>query len=78
MQIAAVDWLPGGTGHSGSLGGVGTFTSLHAKPTRSAGKGETITRHGVWRPGEREKTQTGIKQPAILLARLTSIIALIN
>ena len=71
MRRAAGDWLPGGTGHSGSLGGVGTFTSLHAKPTRSAGKSETITRHGVRRPGERGKTHTGIQQPAILLARLT-------
>ena len=58
--IAAYDWLSGGTGHSGSLGGVGTFTSLHAKPTRSAGRGETITRHGAWRPGS---GRTGHRDP---------------
>ena len=71
--MTAGDWLSGGTGHSGSLGGVGTFTSLHAKPTRSAGKGETITRHGVWRPGSgrtRHRGDLATNLPAIALARL--------
>ena len=66
--MTAGDWLSGGTGHSGSLGGVGTFTSLHAKPTRSAGKGETITRHGVWRPGSGRTRHRGILQPTYQLS----------
>ena len=37
----------------GPLRVTGRSRHLHAKPTRSAGKGETITGHGVWWPGER-------------------------